>query len=61
MSTVLSRDLSIELLKAMGCPVELCQGVSIEMQQGELAALTVRYTLNPDWLVTASAALKADG
>jgi hypothetical protein len=54
---VLGRELSIEILKAMGCPIELCQSVSIDMRVDELVSLEIRYALNPEWLEAAAKAL----
>jgi hypothetical protein len=56
--TVLPRDMSLALLKAMGCPAELCQSVRIDMQLNELVAVEIRYSLDPAWLEAAGKMLK---
>jgi hypothetical protein len=56
-NTVLSKSLAISLLDAMGCPTALCTQVSIDVNMGELAGITIRYNLDPDWLHTAANSL----
>lgn len=58
MTSVLARDMATALLKAMGCPLELCASVSFDIQDGELAAVVIRYHLDPAWIEAAGKELR---
>ena len=57
MSAVAGKQVAIELLKAMGAPVKLCQSVEIDIPLNEVATITVRYSLSGDALRIAGEAL----
>jgi hypothetical protein len=60
-STVLSNDMRLALLRAMGCPTGLCTRVSFEIEMGELAAVNIRYNLDPAWIEAAGKELREAG
>lgn len=57
MKAAAGKQAAIELLKAMGAPVELCQSVDIELPADGVATVVVRYSLSGDALRVAGEAL----
>lgn len=59
MSTVMSRDMSIAILEAMGAPVDNAQSVAISFENKAFVTLTITYSADPQWLVDAGQAVIA--
>ena len=57
MKDAAGKQVAIELLKAMGAPVELCQSVEIELPVDGVATVTLRYSLSGEALRIAGEAL----
>lgn len=51
------KQVAIEIIKAMGLPVQGCQTVDVDLPVNGIATVTVRYSLNGDALRIAGEAL----
>jgi len=57
MKAAAGKQVAIEILNAMGAPVELCQSVDIDLPLDGVATVTLRYSLSGEALRAAGEAL----
>lgn len=60
MTKMLTKEFARELLKAMGCPGDQCQSVTINTDIDNLVTVDIRYSVDPEWLKKASEAMIKD-